>query len=242
MQPIIIAMSGRKEAGKSTLGSFILSWYRDENQCMECSFADTLKEFCIETLGLEHCQCYGTDEEKNTSTKYKWEDVPDFLRWKFGNDPKAQELVRSGATTNEILIEFYKDPNSPKDLKTGFMTGREIMQVVGTDLVRETFGNVWAEATIRRIKRLGKKFAVITDNRFPNEIKTILKEPGGFVIRLTRSPHGMKEVHRSESALDDFNWHRDKCYVLDNAELDIMQRDAAVVPILKDILKKMESH
>ena len=57
MHNIIIAISGRKGAGKNTLGSFIKKLYCDEYKCnldsvFECSFADTLKEFCINVLGL----------------------------------------------------------------------------------------------------------------------------------------------------------------------------------------------
>lgn len=41
------------------------------------SFADMLKEvICMQVLGLSREQCYGTDEEKNTSTKIKWGDLP----------------------------------------------------------------------------------------------------------------------------------------------------------------------
>lgn len=257
MQPFIIAMSGRKGAGKNTLSTFIQNWFCQEQSnveqelrsvmsadyvfkgvsdstCMECSFADTLKDFCIETLGLDRNQCYGTDAQKNSPTAYSWEKVPDFLRWKFGSDQKAKDLVLSGATTNKILEEFYSDQH-PKNLKSGSMTGREIMQIFGTDLIRQTFGNVWADATIRRINQSQKLLAIITDNRFPNEINSILKEPRGFIIRLTRSPFGTEDIHPSESALDDFDWRRDKCYVLDNATMDIDQQNAAVIPILREI-------
>ena len=38
--------------------------------------ADTLKDLCIDVLGLSHAQAYGTDENKNSSTPLLWEDVP----------------------------------------------------------------------------------------------------------------------------------------------------------------------
>ena len=109
------------------------------------------------------------------------------------------------------------------------------MQLIGTELIRETFGNVWAKATIRRIKKSGKPLSLITDNRFPNEIEAVLDEPNGYVIRLTRSPFGIDDRHPSESSLDDYDWNRDRCFVLDNAKMSIEEQNEAIVPILKDI-------
>jgi hypothetical protein len=40
------------------------------------SFAEGLKDLCIEFFGLKVSQVYGTDKEKNTKTKIRWEDTP----------------------------------------------------------------------------------------------------------------------------------------------------------------------
>jgi hypothetical protein len=41
------------------------------------SFADMLKKnVCMDLLGLSYEQCYGTNEQKNTLTKLKWENMP----------------------------------------------------------------------------------------------------------------------------------------------------------------------
>ncbi len=285
---IILAISGRKGAGKNTVASFIGEYFAekylkstlDENTaigrgiaegyirledpstvCMlveeyilECSFADKLKEFCMETLGLSYEQCYGTDEEKNQPTEYRWEEAPDYLRWKFGTQKFAKWLVAQGFSQNEIIRRFYLSPSSGagwempdgeyvleecadlNSLATGFMTGREIMQMVGTDLVRQTFGNVWAAATIRHIQKQKKTLSLITDNRFPNEIETVLEQPHGYIIRLTRSPYGQEDVHPSESSLDDYDWNKPKCFVLDNANMTISEQNEAIEPIIDLIM------
>jgi hypothetical protein len=281
MDQIIIAMSGRKQAGKNTLGQFIKQYYAeqqasfqlsnltqgrdagyisleqhqekaDELLTFECSFADALKDFCIDVLGLPYEACYGTEEEKNAPTQYEWDDVPRFIAWKFADD-LARKLVAQGKTQDELMDEFYnmrlsqvavaKGMELPNKLQRSYpcymdgpMTGRDIMQVFGTDLVRQTFGNVWAKATIRRIKKIGKPFSVITDNRFPDEVETVLTESKGFVIRLTRSPFGLNDVHSSESALDDFDWNRERCFILNNAEMTIEEQNEAIKPVLSEIL------
>lgn len=40
------------------------------------SFADCLKEFCINVLGLTYEQCYGTAEQKNSLTNLIWKNMP----------------------------------------------------------------------------------------------------------------------------------------------------------------------
>lgn len=212
-EPIVIALSGKKGAGKNTIASIIHDyfsrvWYAGPRNgyefYLECAFADLLKSFCIDVLGLEHKQCYGSDEEKNTLTKYKWEDTPHFnLGW-----------------------------DGPE-----FMTGREVMQIYGTESVRAWFGNVWAEATLRYVRKACPALAVITDNRFPSEVETVLGHPRGYVIRLTRSPFE-GDQHASETSLDDFDWNRERCHVLDNASLDKQQQQEAAIPILETIFRQ----
>ncbi len=229
-EPIIIALSGRKGAGKNEIAKFIPNYFsvrmlrypsitanRIKNASkakdfgtitstafMECSFADNIKEFCINTLGLRREQCYGSDKDKNTSTEYLWEIVPEPIQKKF-------------------------------DKQSGPISGREVMQLFGTELVRTVFGNVWAEATVRKIQRSGKPVAIITDNRFPNEVEVILKQPRGYIVRLTRSPFGTKDMHPSECSLDDYDWDKPKCFVLDNEKLNIEEQNNAIIPILNKI-------
>lgn len=266
MDQIIVAMSGRKQAGKNTLGQYIRRYYVEQkcsvksvfssaqldDHTTECSFADNLKEFCIDTLGLPYEACYGTDDEKRAPTQYSWDDVPKFLRWKFA-DPRAKKLVAQGKSQDLLMDAYYNAQLSQVAqtqgldlpmhlqlaeplLQKGAMSGRDIMQLFGTDLIRQTFGNVWANATIRRIKKARKPFSVITDNRFPNEVEAVLAEPKGYIIRLTRSPFGTNDVHPSESALDGFDWDRDRCFVLDNAAMTLTEQEQAIKPIIDQVL------
>ena len=229
-EPIIIALSGNKGGGKNTLSSFITKYFEDPEcfvhpeewaeaclewfvgyGCMvakEFAFADGIKDFCIDVLGLEHKQCYGSDEEKNTPTEYKWENTPKLHTWEGMFDPK------------------------------GCMTGREVMQIFGTECVRSWFGNVWADATVRKIQRTTCEMAIITDNRFPNEVEKILGQPKGYIIRLTRSPYAGSDSHSSETALSGFDWDRPNCFVIDNAQMTIDEQNNAVIPILDGIFQQ----
>ena len=44
--------------------------------CKIYAFADVLKEFTVDVLGLEYNQVYGTNEEKNSATHLLWENMP----------------------------------------------------------------------------------------------------------------------------------------------------------------------
>lgn len=266
MQQTIIALSGKKGSGKNTLADFISKWFLEQNdhllldQVRIYSFADTLKDFCIETLGLTREQCYGTDEQKNSPTSYLWENVQDiYLRWKFSE----RDFVGDGRTT--IISSSIEDKQSREyfwecvsrgyvpSLRSGPMTGRECMQVFGTELIRATFGNVWAQSTKRKIKKEGNPLALISDLRFQSEIPTVIwngdyafplirfktevpifTESGGYVIRLTRAPFP-DDNHPSEIDLDGYDWNKPNCFLLDNAKMSIEEQNEAVLPILKQI-------
>lgn len=48
------------------------------------AFATTLKDICIGLFDLDRSAMYGTDEEKNTETKYNWENMPTKIKGKTG--------------------------------------------------------------------------------------------------------------------------------------------------------------
>ena len=104
------------------------------------SFADPLKRFCIDVLGLTFEQAYGTDDQKN-------------------------ELTHCSQMPNDPYDGYQPGLNIPKKL-----TAREVLQIVGTDFMRKLWSDCWAFATYKRIKDDNVKLAIITDARFPNEV------------------------------------------------------------------------
>ena len=95
-------------------------------------------------------------------------------------------------------------------------TIRDVMQVLGTDLLRQGFNNnIHVAATLGSIKENEK--VIITDLRFPNELEAI-KKHNGITIRINR---GLVErtgkmiqgpEHISETALDNAEFD----YVIEN--------------------------
>lgn len=240
----ILAISGKKQSGKTTCGNFLFGCAMVSNEIVEYAnidehgnlvvpyegqdgelkpcvfptdslhpsmlaymreniwpsvkiynFADNLKRVCIDVLGLTERQCYGTDNEKNTLTKFNWSDMP--------------------STENKA--------SSP-------MTAREVMQYVGTDFFRKIYPNVWVDSTIRKIETEAPDLAVIVDCRFPNETKGV-KDAGGKVIRLTRDMFKGQDMHASETALDDYD---DFDAIIDNQKMSVAEQNEALYNQLVD--------
>ena len=194
------------------------------------SFADCLKQdVLINLLGLEHRQCYGTDEDKQSFTHLNWEDMPGVTTVK----PEDNQQI---TIVNGRLGYYYSVVNSEKNgfksigiyHEPGPMTAREVMQFVGTDIFRRMYGNIWANATINKILSENSELAVVTDLRFPNEVEAV-QNAGGKVIRFTRHINDDSDEHDSEKALDPdrFDWSRFDA-IIDNHEMTISQQNEAV--------------
>ena len=87
--------------------------------------------------------------------------------------------------------------NMPTGNNEGPMTGREVLQYFGSDICRKMYENIWFDACIRRIRKDNPDLALISDVRFPNEIKGVQKE-GGIVFGLPRDIVNGKDTHSSE--------------------------------------------
>lgn len=179
------------------------------------SFADKLKEACIELFGFKDEWCYGTDEQKNTITHIKWDDIPGVL---------SKDFEDKYGNVGSIEYGFK--------VKSGYMTAREFMQHFGSNVMRRIYEPIWINATINQIKKDEPMLAVIVDVRFPNEVKAI-KEQNGLVIRLTRSPFP-DDKHESEIALDKdvYDW-KNFDYILDNSDMSVDEKNIALQKYLE---------
>jgi hypothetical protein len=173
--------------------------------------ADSLKEMAISILGLERSQVFGTDEEKNSVTSLRWEDMPAVVT---PEELKEKGIENKDATKLGLLVH-----------EGGLMTAREVLQYVGTDVFRKMNSNVWLDTLLSKIERDSPEVALVCDVRFENEIKT-LQENEGFVIGLTRDPYKQSDKHASELEIE-------KClracdFVLDNSNLAIAEQNEKI--------------
>jgi hypothetical protein len=167
------------------------------------SFAEPIKEICMDLFDFTFEDVYGTDAQKDSKSKLKWENMPNYMEMKISNKSKA-----------------------PK----GFMTNREVMQHIGTEIFGRMYPDVWAKHLIKRVRRDSPSVAMICDCRFHNEV-AVIQDAGGKVVRLTRKVYDDK--HLSETSLDKdvFDWSKFDL-IVDNENQTKFQTYQAIKPKL----------
>jgi hypothetical protein len=174
------------------------------------NFADALKELCITMFDISHEQAYGS--YKNSLTKLKWENMPGVA-----SSTQIEDLSLSTEDLEKLGIQSHKP---------GFMTAREVLQFVGTDIFRRMYEPVWVKLLMNKIKEDSPLVAVIADCRFDNEAQAV-KDEGGIIVRLTRRP--TRDNHASEDGFKEFS---DFDLVLDNEILDIKNANQQLLDFL----------
>lgn len=204
----IVAFAGRKQSGKTTSAEFLEKYFNETIKPIDgakiYNFADSLKQdICMSILGLTYDQCYGEDIHKNTLTSIRWRDMPEYnISWTYRTDYDV----------------------------SGFMTARQVMQKIGTNIFRRIKHDVWSSALINKIKRESPKLAIIADCRFPNEAQAV-KQGDGIVIKLTRNPYNSD--HESETALDKINYaDHNFNLVVYNENISISEQNQVILKFL----------
>jgi hypothetical protein len=113
---------------------------------------------------------------------------------------------------------------------SGYMTARQVMEVLGTSIFRKIKNDIWVRATLNTIKRENFDIAIIADCRFPNEVDDIINS-NGFVIRLCRD--SFRSNAEAETALDkqNYNWSNFNL-IIDNNNMAIEEKNTYIQQFL----------
>lgn len=186
---------------------------------------------------------------KSTTCMFVKELCPDLDVREFGLAEPLKDLVIAGFDIpRECCYGSEEDKNKPLftwsmiasklrkkygKTESDFLTGRELLQLIGTDLFRENFSNdIWVQLCISRITQSNTDVAIISDVRFPNELEAV-NRLGGKSIRIYRNTDiGNSITHASEIALDhtpddDFN------YIINNIDISLAELKNEVRIILE---------
>lgn len=187
----IIAFAGRKRSGKTTLAKLL----QYEENAVIITIANYLKYLCCDLLNISYDELI---EKKDNG--YVFDIMPDD-RW-----------FKIIARKTDISIE-----NVRKELENvHFTTIREILQIIGTDVIRKYNENWHVQKMLEEIDSYSDdKLIAIDDVRFPNEKEAILSRSGEvfFIVRPSLSDISN---HSSETALkwQDFD---DKHVIINDA-------------------------
>jgi len=226
---MIIGLSGKKQSGKTTSGNFIVSIFLANLGLAEKVTLNDSGQ--IEVSDLLGNKLYKGifDASYARSNDYMINKIFSFLNpevklYSFADILKQNICMDILGMTYDQCYGSDSQKNSMTDMSWDGknMTARDIMQFVGTDVFRKLKSSVWVDATLKKISSDKSKLAVITDCRFPNEIAAI-KEIGGKVIRLTRSP--FESDHISENILDknNYDWNNFD-FIIDNHNMSILDQ------------------
>lgn len=196
----IIAFAGRKRSGKTTLANLL----QDEYGATIITIANYLKYLCCDLMNLS---LYDLIRKKDNG--YTFDIVPD-ERW--------YKIINKKTNIN---IDDIK-----KELDGKHITNiRQLLQVIGTDVIRKYNENWHVNQMIEEIESYPEdKLIVIDDVRFPNEQEAIL-ERSGEVFYIVRPNVSEISNHSSETALKWQNFDVRHVIINDNMPLEnfIMQ-------------------
>jgi hypothetical protein len=180
---VLIALSGRKGAGKDTAFEVIKDWSaRRGALAVRRGFADKLK--------LSAARIFNPDVELEEALVI------------------ANDLKLDG-----VYIEVVAEPEHGIATTLADCTGREFLQRFGTEAHRDVFGeDFWVDQLLPQVIGWQENFrpdpvlpelpafAVITDCRFENEARRV-KKLGGVVWEIDRPSDDEGDDHSSEKPL-----------------------------------------
>ena len=172
-----ISLSGKKRCGKDTVFGFL----QDFVEVKRMAFADPLKEACSIAFDIDKKFFYDDD------LKDKDFDVPFVL--------SCERLRKLAMVLDFRPTEDYYSVGAFKEMKTP----RQLLQFVGTDLVRKTIkDSFWLDLLELKLKD-SSDYLVLTDSRFKNE-RDMLKRAGAILVLIKRDI-GNEDCHASENDL-----------------------------------------
>ncbi len=128
------------------------------------TFADPVKKFCCENLGLDVVQCFGSEKDQDTNTHIFWDDAFD-----------------------QIRVRHAKPRRGTSELKpaSGPMTAKEVMDMVEHDMFRAIDPNCWTRSLYSMIEKDNYDLSVIMNLTKANEV-AVGTEVGAKIIRFTK--------------------------------------------------------
>lgn len=137
---------------------------------------------------------------KDTAAEIIKSEFPSFQIKKFSYKLKEIASILTGLSADVFEKQSVKDSH----ISGWNMTGREMLQRIGTDAIRDGLHkDAWVMALFSDYHLTDKW--IITDCRFPNEYEYV-KDFGGMVFRIERPNVKPVNAHPSETALDGYSF------------------------------------
>ena len=247
---LIFGFSGKKQSGKTTCANFLYSIPLSLSNKEKIEHVVITEKGTIKVKKTNSTQDIDVDPIKYyNNISHIDEDIARIINelssyikiYSFADPLKKDICMDMFGLTYEQCYGTDEEKNKLTDMYYNNMqlSGRDIMQLIGTDFFRAVKPNIWPETLVSKILKDSPNIALVTDCRFPNEVDAI-KNNKGIVVRLTRElPRKPEEIeHKSETALDKdrYDWSNFN-YIIDNREIDISDQCGLVYEILTKEIK-----
>jgi len=206
------------------------------------SFAHLIKVFVAQIIdcSLEDLE---NEDFKNKPLGEDW------VRYAYatGSETVDGETFMCSTTCTKEVYEEQKRINHQTAYKLEH-TPRTLLQMIGTNVGRLVHRDYWVNALMSKYKTFNENCTtrsivagnigqddkpnwIITDVRFPNEVKAI-EDREGFIIRVIRDSQ-LKDTHKSETALNKYNF---KYTINNNGTIDELIERVKEVLIKENII------
>lgn len=227
----ILLITGQAGSGKTTLANRLMEKMDAEKE----SFAKILKTITFSILKSSLCKdvdynvndlVYGTDDQKSTTLRIDLD------------CPKRILMVKSIWMTfildYDIDYELFEPTvNILLDcLKSKDVTSRKIMQIIGTEIIRDHISvKFHTEMLINRIRFNDNDTFIIDDYRFPNEYD-LLKDVEEFTVKAIHLDCISENVHTHRSETEDL--FSDVRFTLERGTYLDEKYDPVIISLLED--------
>lgn len=199
----ILGISGLASSGKDSIADYLHNHHGFDGKL---SFAEELKEICRMAFGLSSYEVSSQEGKRDSFPK------PLLL-----TEDRLLKIENWVAKTHSVK----RTPAVESFLGKEFSNARQILQIVGTDIIRSYAPNYHIDMVEHRINLgyAGNNY-VIPDVRFPNEAEFILSK-GGLVIKVVRDKSNLTASdysHQSENSLE--SWDKFAA-VINNSEIGL---------------------
>lgn len=204
----IIAISGLKNSGKSTVASMIeflfntpkifhsYFWYKHQKLILKkkiyktVAFADPIKEMLSHLLNMNREDFESREIKENCIIRFS-----DLYKIRTDEYRKAKEWEYIQTLPDSKFSKLAKEWN-PELSEEYWLSIRQVMQLFGTEIMRNILDDkIWINCVLNRSN---KNNLIISDLRFITEYEEI-KKRNGFIIYIDR---GLTPgTHKSESEM-----------------------------------------
>lgn len=216
---MIVSLSGKKRAGKSTVAKILV----DKFKFKEIALADPLRELCSKVFNIP-LSTFLSDELKEQP----------FERPLFLNEDHLGHIL--AIIENEWSFDVTKEQSARMSefIGVGFEHPREILQQIGTEIIRGSIDDkIFLKLADKRIEKLGGNI-VVSDVRFKVE-QEWAKNKGAIMCLIKRPNLDTKQdTHRSENELDN----EDNFNVIMNNDVHLERFKIEVTEYFNEIMRK----